>query len=730
MGEQSAVTRLSLLPEGDRHLLDGRYQLIGEIASGGMASVFLARRAGFGGFQRLVAIKRLHPHLAGEQEFIDMFLDEARIAASIHHQNVVPILEIGASDTGYYLVMEYIEGVTLAKLMTHAAMAGNPLPPPVLLRCMVDALGGLHAAHELVDDKGAPLHVVHRDCSPQNLLIGLDGCTRITDFGIARARSRLHTTREGSMKGKLAYMAPEQTQGEDFDRRADVFSLGVVLWEMLAQRRLFKGKTEAETLKRLLEDVVPDIRRYAPTMPEALNRVCQRALARDPEQRYATAAAMADELEGAAAATLGLATHREVGALMGERYGADAHEQRDAVRSWLQATPTTLEPRGGQTDHGWAGPERSAVETRPPAPATRAAVPPVPLPATRREGSDAPPGSGPPGSPSRFPALSSSLPSTKSEPRPVTTTREGSMPNTVPVDTVPIPEEGEAASSSSSPSTAKVWPPEKPVAAAGATTPGGGTPPAPPAPRKRPPPAATLVSATSEAPTTASSAAAATGADAVENTNIYQASDPGLAGPLGTGPGSERAAGPGAGPIPESAASPWRSDVDEIAGLSRRRRAGGMLLAAAAFALLVAGVVTWLVFSRGGATTADGDPGPGPATEAFRPTATPEDGTTTVDAPGTTRPSPGDGEVAPAGSARAEEALDDDDLRPRSPAPSSPAAPSPRAAAAPRTHPTPAAPREARPDRGRPAPPPSADGAPKTPAPTAGEEEDLSNPYR
>src|SRR5690606_27623387 len=158
------------------------------------------------------------------------------------------ILEIGSSALGYYLVMEYIEGVTLAKLMTHATVTRRPVPRSVLLRVAVDTLSGLHAAHELTDEEDQLLGVVHRDCSPQNILIGLDGCTRITDFGIARASSRLHTTREGAMKGKLAYMAPEQTQGDGFDRRADLFSVGVVLWEILAEARLFKGSTEAETL--------------------------------------------------------------------------------------------------------------------------------------------------------------------------------------------------------------------------------------------------------------------------------------------------------------------------------------------------------------------------------------------------------------------------------------------------------------------------------------------------
>jgi eukaryotic-like serine/threonine-protein kinase len=355
----SEVSRLSLLPEGAAQVLD-RYQLIGEIASGGMASVFLARLGGVGGFSRMVAIKRLHPHLAGEPEFVEMFLDEARLAASIHHRNVVPILEIGSSALGYYLVMEYIEGVTLAKLMTHATVTRRPVPRPVLLRVAIDTLSGLHAAHELTDENDNPLGVVHRDCSPQNILIGLDGCTRITDFGIARASSRLHTTREGAMKGKLAYMAPEQTQGDGFDRRADLFSVGVVLWEILAEARLFKGSTEAETLKRLLHDPIPALRSVVDDVPAALDAVCARALARDPKQRFATAAEMADAIETAARQSgLRVASEREVEALMKERYGAAAVVQRDAVRNWLQASSLG----GPLSEGGWR--DRSAVASRP-----------------------------------------------------------------------------------------------------------------------------------------------------------------------------------------------------------------------------------------------------------------------------------------------------------------------------------------------------------------------------
>src|SRR5262245_6179084 len=177
-------------PGAARQRVD-RYELIGEIASGGMATVFLARLGGVGGFQRFVAIKRLHPHLAGEQEFVEMFLDEARLAAGIHHPHVVPILEVGTSESGYYLVMEYVEGDTLARVVARAVSGGENVPRPILVRILLDALAGLHAAHELTDARGQAVGLVHRDVSPQNVLVGVDGSSRITDFGVARSLSRL-----------------------------------------------------------------------------------------------------------------------------------------------------------------------------------------------------------------------------------------------------------------------------------------------------------------------------------------------------------------------------------------------------------------------------------------------------------------------------------------------------------------------------------------------------------
>jgi serine/threonine-protein kinase len=334
-------------PAAGRQRVD-RYELLGEIASGGMATVYLARLTGVGGFQRFVAMKRLHPHLANEAEFVEMFLDEARLAAGIHHPNVVPILEVGASPVGYYLVMEYIEGDTLARMLARAASRGKRIPPSITLRIALDMLAGLHAAHELRDDRGQPINLVHRDVSPQNVLVGGDGISRITDFGVARAASRLSATRVGQLKGKIAYMAPEQAQGDELlDRRADVFSAGIVIWEALAAKRLFKADNEAATLSRIMSEPVPSLSRVAPHVGREVGDVVMRALDRDREARFATCAQFADELEASAQSRVKVASSRELASYVQEVMGEEIARQRDAVRTWLARTESMPQEASG-----------------------------------------------------------------------------------------------------------------------------------------------------------------------------------------------------------------------------------------------------------------------------------------------------------------------------------------------------------------------------------------------
>jgi serine/threonine-protein kinase len=273
-----------------------RYAIFDEIAAGGMATVHLGRLLGPVGFSRTVAIKRMHPHLATQADFVSMFLDEARLAARIRHPNVVSILDVVSVPGELALVMEFVQGEGLDRILRVLRDRGERVPPPVAAAIAAAMLHGLHAAHEAVDEQGEPLGIVHRDVSPQNVLVGLDGIARVVDFGIAKAQGRVSTTREGQLKGKLMYMSPEQALHEDVDRRTDVFAAGIVLWEMLVGRRLFEGIHEAAILTKVLGGEVKAPSTFDPGL-DVFDRVVLRALARRMDERHPTARAMVIELE-------------------------------------------------------------------------------------------------------------------------------------------------------------------------------------------------------------------------------------------------------------------------------------------------------------------------------------------------------------------------------------------------------------------------------------------------
>ena len=279
----------------------GRYTLYGEIASGGMATVHFGRMAGAVGFSRPVAVKRLHPQFAKDPAARAMFVDEARLVSRIRHANVVPTLDVVATDGQLYLVMEYVQGESLARLMRAAWERYDQVPVPIALAILSHALHGLHAAHEATSESGAPLDIVHRDVSPQNILVGTDGIARVLDFGIARAAQRIESTEESVLKGKIAYMAPEQLGGGEITRRADLYSAGVVLWEMLAGQRLFDKSDEAGMLivERLMRGVTTAPSEHRGRIAPALDALAMKALARDPVDRFATAREMALAIEKA-----------------------------------------------------------------------------------------------------------------------------------------------------------------------------------------------------------------------------------------------------------------------------------------------------------------------------------------------------------------------------------------------------------------------------------------------
>jgi serine/threonine-protein kinase len=278
----------------------GRYELCFELASGGMASVYLARIDGVSGFEKLVALKRIHRHLAKEKGYVDMFLDEARIASRITHANVCSVFDFGEADGEHYIAMEYLVGEPLSRLMSRAARDQNqrrsPLLPLRMARIIADACEGLHAAHELKDANGDLLHVVHRDVSPRNLFVTYDGAVQVVDFGIASASQRLHHTSTGQLKGTFAYMAPEQLAARPIDRRVDIWALGVALWEMLAVKRLFKCDTTANTIHSVLYDEIQPPSDYRLQVPGELDRIVLKALQRDPKDRWRTAREMGQAL--------------------------------------------------------------------------------------------------------------------------------------------------------------------------------------------------------------------------------------------------------------------------------------------------------------------------------------------------------------------------------------------------------------------------------------------------
>lgn len=326
----------------------GRFDILMPIASGGMAVVYLARARGAGGFERDVALKLTHPHLRETEEFARQLVEEAKLTARIRHPNVVGVLDVGEDPLGVFLVLEYVEGTTLAGLKRSAAKLATPLPLRVGARVVIDALLGLHAAHELRGDDGEPLGLVHRDFSPQNILVGMDGKSKLTDFGVAKAASRLGHTATGTVKGKTHYMSPEQARGQKLDRRCDVWAAGVILWELIARQRLYPEDNDAAVILRLVSQSPPRLRSLHPDIPRALDDAVASALTIDPLERCPTAEILASEIAIALEDFGGVASHEEVAAFVGRAVGEQIQKRRKAAQRKLEertsaaATPHDL----------------------------------------------------------------------------------------------------------------------------------------------------------------------------------------------------------------------------------------------------------------------------------------------------------------------------------------------------------------------------------------------------
>jgi serine/threonine protein kinase len=308
----------------------GAYEPLLALAAGGMARVYVARQVGAGGFERLVVIKRIHRHLVEHRSFHDALLNEARIASHVHHPNVVAVTDVIDNDGELLLVMPYVESVPLSQLLYKARKAKSPLAIAVVVRILADVLAGLHGAHEAVDMRGRPLRVVHRDVSPENILVGMDGATRLIDFGVAKASHALEITGQG-LRGKYAYMAPEQTTAGPIDRRADVFAAGIVLHEALTGRTLFASESTYGALLRVQEMAIPLPSSARPGLPPALEAVTMRALSRPADQRFPTAEAFLHALEEAARP----ANASDVAELVEREFGEQLEARRAKLRSIL-----------------------------------------------------------------------------------------------------------------------------------------------------------------------------------------------------------------------------------------------------------------------------------------------------------------------------------------------------------------------------------------------------------
>ncbi|MBZ5715506.1 serine/threonine protein kinase [Nannocystis pusilla] len=320
---------------GSLHALQriGRYEVVQRLGHGGMATVYLGRATGSAGFERVVAIKVIHQHLAAEPEFVGMFLDEAKIAARIHSPHVAGILDLGEDSGFYFMVLEYIDGETLSALLRQLRPTDDRLPLAVALQILADACEGLVAVHGLRDPDGRPYGLVHRDMSPQNLIVNFDGWTKIVDFGLVKATGLRNSNHTGHLRGKLAYMAPEQARGKPLSAGTDLFALGVIFWEMLTGRRLFAGDSDAETLESVMRCEVPPLRELRPDLPPGVEALLRRALAPTPEERYPSAEAMLADIRALLRESGDTSEpRRALGAIMRHHFSEQAKYRMAAIR--------------------------------------------------------------------------------------------------------------------------------------------------------------------------------------------------------------------------------------------------------------------------------------------------------------------------------------------------------------------------------------------------------------
>ncbi len=315
----------------------GNYLLLERIAVGGMAEVFVAKAFGVEGFERLLAIKKILPTMGEDPEFIHMFVDEARIAVQLAHANIVQVLELGKHDENLYIAMEYVSGRDLRQLIDRFRKRQEALPIPQACLIIAEICEALDYAHRKRDAQGRPLGIVHRDVSPQNVLVSFDGEVKLIDFGIAKAESRLQKTQSGILKGKFSYMSPEQVKGQPIDGRSDVFACGVLLWELVCGEKLFTGESDFAILEKVKQCLVPEPRSRNPACPPDLQRVMLRALATAPGDRYQSASDLHDELVPFTMAGGTVFGSRQLASWLREEFKGEFEREQKRLRGWLAA---------------------------------------------------------------------------------------------------------------------------------------------------------------------------------------------------------------------------------------------------------------------------------------------------------------------------------------------------------------------------------------------------------
>jgi tRNA A-37 threonylcarbamoyl transferase component Bud32 len=341
------------LPAGPRI---GRYRVIRRLAEGGMGEIFLARSGGRGGFEKLLVLKRLHQQRVGDREAVKMFMDEARLMATLDHANIVQVHDFGAEGGADFLTMEYVHGEDVGRIMKAATLARRPLSMEMAIGVIAEAAAGLHYAHERTGDDGHPLQIVHRDISPSNILVSYEGAVKVADFGIAKWSRRETETRTGGLKGKIAYMSPEQCRSGKMDRRSDVFSLGIVLFELTTGTRLYQGTSDFGILEQIVNHDVPRPSSRRAHYPPALETIVLKALARDPEQRYQSARELQLALEELALEgrmkTSAVNRAAEMTALFGGKIGAwrEAEQAGLTLGEHLARAPEVT--RGASSEDG------------------------------------------------------------------------------------------------------------------------------------------------------------------------------------------------------------------------------------------------------------------------------------------------------------------------------------------------------------------------------------------